>query len=75
MCWRPSPTEPGGEGPVVGGMNLRARRAAAYRDDRVDVGVDPRANWRAVSESEWFAAWHAARIPYRPPRPTEREHR
>ena len=36
-----------------------------------DLGVDPRANRHGVLESEWLAAWHAPRIPYRPPRPTE----
>jgi STAS domain len=51
------------------------RRAAVYRDDGV--------SWERIRErtgvryqgSEWFAARHAAGIPYRPPRPTGREQR
>lgn len=59
--WRPSPEV--------------LRPAAVYRDDGV--------TWEQIRErtgvpcqrGEWFAAWHAAGIAYRPPRPTGREQR
>jgi hypothetical protein len=50
------------------------RRAAVYRDDGV--------TWEQIERtgvpcqrSEWFTAWHAVGIAYRPLRPTGREQR